>query len=177
MGRHISQIIDRLPRLLNRTLGLRMNEVMSGEHEFEAGHGPEGTHPFEFRVMWGTDDLAAWLDPTSPRFLTCDLSGTVTVGGLCHAAPCGGRLALRYFDEHKIRYVFHFEVEGCRYRFVGEKVNIQVWNLPVSHTTCFGVLTEVETGRLVSRSTTHFRMLTAPAFLASLRLPAIPLGA
>jgi hypothetical protein len=40
----------------------------------------------------------------------------------------------------------------------------------VSHTTCYGVLTEAASGKLVSKSVTHFRLATAPAFLASLRL-------
>ena len=120
-------------------------------------------------MTWGTDDLVRWLDHRSGTFLTQDLEGTVTVGGLCEAAPCKGRLELRYFDEHVLRYRFEFEVDGIRYRYVGEKVNIQPWNLPVSHTTCFGVVTELETGRLISRSVTHFRLSTIPGFLRSLR--------
>ncbi|NMC71683.1 MAG: hypothetical protein GYA57_16670 [Myxococcales bacterium] len=152
-----------------RPFGFRMDEVMSGEHTFEPGCGPAGRHPFEFRVTWGPDDLWTWIDPDDPHFLTQSLEGTVTAGGLCENAPCRGRLELRYFDEHALRYTFEFEAAGKRYRYVGEKVNIQPWNLPVSHTTCYGVLTEADTGRLVSRSVTHFRLRTIPAFLRSLR--------
>jgi hypothetical protein len=153
-------------------VGFRMDEVMSGDHAFEPGCGPEGRWPMSFAVTWGPDDLRAWIDPGSGEFLTQPLEGTVTVGGLCDDAPCRGRLELRYFDEHALRYTFEFSASGVRYRFVGEKVNIKPWNLPVSHTTCYGVLTELDTGRLVSRSVTHFRFRTIPAFLASLRLAA-----
>jgi hypothetical protein len=149
--------------------GFRMDEVMSGYHVFEPGCGPEGRHPFSFTVTWGPDDLRTWLDPGHPSFMTQDLEGTVTIGGLAETVPCRGRLELRYFDEHTLRYVFEFEVSGVRYRYVGEKVNIRAWNLPVSHTTCFGTITEVESGRLISRNVTHFEIDTIPAFLRSLR--------
>jgi hypothetical protein len=52
---------------------------------------------------------------------------------------------------------------------VGEKVNIKLWNLPVSHTTCVGRVTELESGKLISTSVTIFRMRTLPAFLGSFR--------
>lgn len=155
-----------------RPVGFRMDEVMSGEHVFEPGCGPQGRHPMSFAVTWGPDDLRTWGDPRSGEFLTQDLEGTVTVGGLCGETPCRGRLELRYFDEHALRYTFEFDAAGRRYRYVGEKVNIRPWNLPVSHTTCYGVLTEAHSGRLISRSVTHFRFRTIPAFLASLRLAA-----
>ncbi|HSA58907.1 MAG TPA: hypothetical protein VLJ37_04410 [bacterium] len=150
-------------------LGFRIVETMTGSHEFEEGRGPKGSHPFSFEGRWGTSDLSEWLKPSSGKFLVADLEGTVTAGGLCRNAPIKGRVELRYFKDRKIRYVFEFRVNGKAYRFVGEKVNIRPWNLPVSHTTCYGVLTEKTTGRLVSRSVTHFRLRTIPAFLGSLR--------
>ncbi len=151
-------------------LGFLMDEVMTGYHEFEPGFGEPGRKPIEFRVTWGPRNISEWINPRSDRFLHQPLEGVVSIGGLCENAPCKGTLELKYFDEHKIRYTFEFAVNGTRYRYVGEKVNIRPWNLPFSHTTCFGVLTEAETGRLVSRSVTHFRLRSAPAFLASLRL-------
>ncbi len=165
----MGKLVQRMRGWFGGPIGFRMDEVMSGEHVFEPGHGPAGRHPFEFTVTWGPDDLWTWIDPDDPGFLTQPLEGTVTVGGLCESAPCRGRLELRYFDEHALRYTFEFEVSGRRYRYLGEKVNIQPWNLPVSHTTCYGVLTEADGGRLVSRSVTHFRFRTIPAFLRSLR--------
>lgn len=149
--------------------GFSIQEVMSGEHEFEPGCGPSGRYPFEFHVTWGTDKLLQWLDRSSETFLVSDLEGKVTVGGLCKEAPCKGQLELKYFGERRLRYTFDFQNDGTTYHFVGEKVNIRPWNLPVSHTTCFGVLTEKETGKLVSRSVTHFRFRSLPRFLASLR--------
>lgn len=151
-------------------LGFQMDEVMSGWHEFEPGLGPAGQLPFEFRVTWGPRRLGPWLTPGSGEFLRQDLSGTVRAGGLCDDAPCQGTLELRYFTDHRLRYDFAFEAGGKAYQFVGEKVNIQLWNLPVSHTTCFGVLKDVASGRLVSRSVTHFHLRSAPRFLRTFRL-------
>jgi hypothetical protein len=168
----VDKLNEMLRSLRDMRFGFRMDEVMSGTHVFEPGCGPAGRLPMSFTVTWGPDDVLRWVDPRSGDFLTQTLEGTVTVGGLCEDAPCKGRLELRYFDEHMLRYTFEFEVGGVRYRYLGEKVNIQAWNLPVSHTTCYGVLTEAETGRLISRSVTHFRLSAIPAFLGSLRLAA-----
>jgi len=151
-------------------VGFRMDEVMSGWHEFEPGQGPEGQLPFEFRVTWGPRRLGPWLTPGSGEFLTQELSGTLSAGGLCMDASCQGTLELRYFTDHRLRYDFSFNVNGRDYLFVGEKVNIQIWNLPVSHTTCFGVVKEADSGRLVSRSVTHFHLHRAPKFLSTFRL-------
>jgi hypothetical protein len=168
----VGKLREIVRRVREGRFGFRMDEVMSGTHVFQPGCGPEGHLPFEFTVTWGPDDLRSWLDPQSDDYLSQVLEGTITIGGLCEAAPCKGRLELHYFDEHTLRYTLEFEVGGVRYRYIGEKVNIQAWNLPVSHTTCVGVVTEVETGRLISRSVTHFRLRTIPAFLGSLRLAA-----
>jgi len=151
-------------------LGFEIDEVMTGRHEFEPGFGEPGYRPMEFRVTWGHSHLSKWLNPRNGEFLNGPLRGKVTIGGLCVDAPCEGTLQLRYFTDHKIRYAFEFRSMGKDYSFVGEKVNIQLWNLPVSHTTCMGRLTESKTGKLVSTSVTHFRFLSAPAFLASMRL-------
>jgi hypothetical protein len=102
--------------------------------------------------------------------MTAELEGTVSVEFLCQDAPCSGSFEMRYLSEHRIRYSFEFEAQGKPYRYVGEKVNIWPWNLATSHTTCFGTLVEADTGKLVSRSVTYFRMHTLPGFVASLRL-------
>lgn len=151
-------------------IGFQMDEIMSGEHEFEPGMGPEGKHAFEFCVTWGPEDISSWINPQSENFMTQPLQGTITAGGLCNHAPCRGTLKLAYFSEHKIRYIFDFKAKGTDYQFIGEKVNIKPWNLPVSHTTCFGTVVEKETNKLVSRSVTFFRMRTAPAFMTSFRI-------
>ncbi len=163
----VSNLVE---RIRGHGLGFRMDEVMSGTHRFEPGAGPEGEHPMEFRVTWGPDHLSAWLDPRKEGFLRQPLEGRVTVGGLCSNVPCKGTLALDYFRGNRIVYSFDFTVDDTEYHFVGEKVNIKPWNLPVSHTTCYGVLTEKETGKLVSRSVTHFRLNTALDFVLSFRL-------
>jgi hypothetical protein len=166
MGR-IGQIIAKTKA---GNLGFRMREVMSGEHRFEPGFGEPGKKAMEFCATWGPDNLSEYLNWKGDGFLKQSLEGTVAIEGLCKNAPCQGTLELNYFNEHTLRYTFFFKARQKEYRYVGEKVNIWPWNLPVSHTTCYGVVTEVKTGKLVSRSVTHFRLKTAPAFLLSLRL-------
>ncbi|MFY9114764.1 MAG: hypothetical protein WAO23_05940 [Dethiobacteria bacterium] len=151
-------------------IGFKMDEVMIGEHQFEPGMGPEGKFPLEFRVTWGPKNFLSWIDPRSQDFLTQPLQGVITVGGLCYDAPCEGTLKLDYFNENKIRYTFDFTVKEKDYLFIGEKINIKPWNLPVSHTTCYGTVMEKDTNVLISRSVTFFKLKTAPAFLASFRL-------
>jgi NAD(P)-dependent dehydrogenase (short-subunit alcohol dehydrogenase family) len=144
--------------------GFRIDEDMIGDHAFE---GSSERQPMRFRATWGTDDLGAWLS-AGPTSAPLQLEGKVTVGGLAEDVPMKGSIALRYL-EGRIRYEFEFAAAGKRYHYVGEKVNIRPWNLPTSHTTCFGRLTEVETGKLVSSSVTHFRFRDLPQFLLSLR--------
>ena len=166
----MGRLTDLTTMLGERRLGFSIDEVMSGEHRFEPGCGPEGKLFMEFDVTWGTKRLLPFLNPRDEAFFHTDLKGTVTVEGLCRDAPCKGSLVFRYFGEHFIRYTFDFEVDGRAYRYVGEKVNIRPWNLPFSHTTCFGTLKEAEDGKLVSRSVTYFRLHKTPVFLASFRL-------
>jgi short-subunit dehydrogenase len=151
-------------------VGFQMEELMQGEHEFEEGFGPKGKQAMHFKVVWGTDQLLEWLNPFSEEFMLNNLDGTVTIGGLCEDAPCQGTLALQYFTAQKIRYTFDFEVEGEAYQFIGEKRNIYPWNLPYSHTCCFGELRLKESNELVSTSITHFKLDTLPAFLKSFQL-------
>ncbi|MBW1988117.1 MAG: hypothetical protein JRI97_01085 [Deltaproteobacteria bacterium] len=166
----MGRLSDLRKMLSEGRLGFKMDEVMSGYHEFEPGMGPPGRHPFEFRVTWGPKSLVRWINPVSSDFMTQPLEGTVTAGALCFRAPCKGILELLYFTEGKIRYTFDFTVGATEYEFVGEKVHIRPWNLPVSHTTCFGIVKEKDTGKLLSRSVTFFKLWRTPSFLASARL-------
>ncbi len=170
----MSRIIENLKLLVAGRLGFSIDETMSGYHEFEPGFGPPGEQPLEFRVTWGTRDFLDWVNRHGRRLPTQDLHGVISVGGLCENAPCHGTLELMYFDKKKIRYTLNFVVDDKPYRFIGEKVNIRPWNLPVSHTTCYGTLTEAETNRLVSRSVTYFHIKTMPEFAGSLRLAVAP---
>jgi hypothetical protein len=145
-------------------VGFRAREVMRGYHEFADG-GPSGRHPFVFRATWGPDRLRDWIDPRKPTFLWQRLDGEVLAGALCDWTPCAGTLHLQYWPQRRIRYTFEFEVEGVRYRYLGDKVNLRLWNLAVSHTTCTHVLTEQRTGRLVATGVTQFRLRDLPALL------------
>ena len=159
------------PRAGAAGLGFEARELMEGTHVFVGGAGPTGEHLIRFEVTWGTRDLRTWLNPRSPEFMTNFLRGTITAGGLVEKAPCQGVLELRYFTESKIRYRFEFQAEGAkRYRYVGEKVDIRPWNLHRTHTTCYGTITEIDSGREISRSIVYFRLSQLPRFLASFRL-------
>ncbi|MCB9688465.1 MAG: hypothetical protein H6735_25740 [Alphaproteobacteria bacterium] len=148
-------------------MGFRAREIMRGYHEFAEGMGPPGRHPFTFRASWGPDRLRDWLDPRKPTFLWQELTGEVDADGLCEAAPCRGTLHLRYVPDRTIRYVFEFDDDhGRALRYEGTKENLRPWNLLVTHTTCFGTVTEVATGRLVSRGVTFFRLRDLPGLLA-----------
>ncbi|RME91507.1 MAG: SDR family NAD(P)-dependent oxidoreductase [Candidatus Hydrogenedentota bacterium] len=150
--------------------GFKIDETMTGEHEFVSGEGEPGKKFMEFRATWGPDKLSEWPDPIDIRRLKAPLTGTVTIEGLCENAAIEGTIELRYALDNKIIYDFTFEANGKKYHYIGEKKDIKPWNLPVSHTTCYGVLKEVETGKVISRSITHFRMETMPSFLGSFRL-------
>jgi len=149
-------------------VGFQMEEVMSGEHEFT--RGKKGKLPMEFKVVWGAESLVDWANPFEEDFMCNSLDGTVTIGGLCEDAPCTGRLELKYFTEQKIRYTFNFEVDDTEYEFIGEKRNIYPWNLPYSHTCCFGELRKVGSDKVISDSITHFHWDTLLPFLGSFEL-------
>ena len=146
-------------------MGFRATETMRGHHEFQGG-GPAGQHPFAFRGTWGPDRLRDWLNPMSDHFMWQELKGEVRAGGLCDWTPMRGTLHLQYLPQRRIRYDFDFEVEGRGYHYVGTKQNIRLWNLPVSHTTCYGTLTERASGRLVSSGVVLFKMRDLPQLLA-----------
>ena len=150
-------------------IGFCIDEEMVGTHRFEPGFGPSGGQSFMFKVSWGTSSFRQWL-LFGDNFLTSGLIGTITARGLCADTPCAGTLALRYFSERRLRYEFTFLAKERVYRFVGEKVNIRPWNLPVSHTTCFGRITDVATGQLISTALVFFRLRDIPRFLRSFRL-------
>jgi hypothetical protein len=94
----------------------------------------------------------------------------VTIGGLCKNTPCTGRLELKYFTEQKMRYTFNFEVDDSEYEFIGKKRNIYPWNLPYSHTCCFGQLRKVGSDKVISNSITHFHWDTLLSFLSSFEI-------
>ncbi len=163
-------LMDKLSALKERRLGFHIDECMTGTHELEPGGGPQGSRFMEFRVRWGPRDVLTWADPRGEQFMTQPMEGTITIDGLCRNTPCQGTFELKYFTGAKIRYTLHFEVDGTAYTYVGEKLNIRPWNLPVSHTTCFGTLIESDSKRLISRSITFFRFRTALSFAGSFRL-------
>ena len=151
--------------------GFRVRESMVGHHEFVDGQGPPGMLPLRFEGEWGPDRVRDWLDPRKPSFLWQEIHGTVTAGGLCGPVPFEGTLELRYFTERRIRYTLDFDVGGRAMRLVGDKENLRWWNLLVTHTTCFTTITELSSGRLVSRGTVLFRLRDLPGLMRIRRAP------
>ena len=150
-------------------MGFRIREEMIGHHEFRNDFGPPGRHPFVMRVEWGPEKVRNWLNPRNDAFLWQELSGEVFAGGLCDHVPCAGTLHLQYFRKRQIMYSFDFAVDDVIYRYVGHKKNIHLHNLLVSHTTCFGTIVELATGKLVSTSLCTFRLHHLPSMLGSIR--------
>ena len=176
----IGGVVDQVASIVNSILdtakkgvpekGFQVHEVMSGEHEFVDGFGPAGKHKFEFKADWGPKNLVDFMNPAADKFMLSELVGTVTIGGMCEHMPVYGTLQLRYLQDQKIRYTFDFTVDGEPYQYVGEKQQIYPWNLPYSHTTCFGEVKNRRTGKVISKSVTHFDMHDLPEFLGSFRL-------
>lgn len=161
-----------LPSYLSRwrQSGFQIHEVMDGTHEFVSREGPPGEFPFSFELDWGCDRLADFVNPLEKEwFFTAASRGVIRVGELVEEAPCKGTLELRYFSEAKIRYRMIFSAKDNTYEYIGEKVGIRPWNLHRSHTTCYGVIYELESGKEISRSLSYFRLSTLPSFLMSLR--------
>lgn len=149
-------------------IGFRMNEVMVGTHRFE---GSDNELPMLFHLTWGHRSLRAYYSPFSPDFLKAEARGIITVGGLVEKADCVGSLHLLYFTDRKVRYELAFKDEqGKAYQYVGEKVNIRPWNLHRSHTTCYGTITERDTGTVVSSSVVYFPLSELLTFMKSHRL-------
>lgn len=167
----MDRISDLREMLSERRVGFLVDEVMNGTHHFEEGAGPGGELLMEFRVTWGNKHLGRFLNPFGDEFFINSLKGKVTVGGLVEDADCEGRLELKYIPDAKIRYIFDFRGPRMkRYHFVGEKRDIRPWNLHRTHTTLYGTLAEVKTGRVISKSILYFRLNTMPVFLKSMRL-------
>ena len=167
MGKSLLMKFFAMPVSFLKRIGFEIDEEMAGTYRDEMRFAPD--YPFRFDVTWGTDSIWQWLQP-GDKFLVSEISGTVTADNFCDNAACSGTLTLRYFGEHRLRYEFWFGTGGRIYRFVGEKVNIRWWNLPVSHTTCFGRITENRTGQLVATALVFFRLRTIPRFLRTFRL-------
>jgi len=143
-------------------VGFKFDEVMSGTHKFESQNEE---FEMEFRVRWGPTDIIKWAE----NKFTCPLEGVITIGKMCKNVPCKGTISLHYW-KGILKYDMWFTHCDVIYHYVGEKRNIRPWNLHKTHTTCYGVLTRAWNREVISKSVTHFRLKTLPAFLASFRI-------
>ncbi|MDX9721962.1 MAG: hypothetical protein RBU37_14540 [Myxococcota bacterium] len=143
----------------------RMRETMRGVHRFESGGSASAALPFDFTLDWGP--APEW--GTFRRGLVMDAVGELRAEGLCERADCRGQLVLDYWGAAELRYDLSFEQDGQRYRYLGRKVNIRPWNLPMSHTTCTGLILDAD-ARLVSTTLSHFRFRDLASFVGSFRV-------
>jgi len=153
-------------------LDIQLTETMRGLHHFTDPDLGEARD----RRMWFTIDWrgapSAVLNPLSRTFMVFDAAGVMYVEGLTEPeVECEGTLAVDYFRTQTIKYDLAFDVEGVRYRYKGEKVEVNLarpLELIKTHTTCYGSTTR--DGRIISRSVTHFDLRTAVPFVTSFRL-------
>lgn len=160
-------------------LGFRIEERMEGTHRLlrdldgaavEVARRAGVEAPFSFVARWGHPRLSAFLNPLSGDFLSAAIEGEVSAGGICEAAPFVGNLELEYLGRQAITYTFDFDAGGRRLRFHGEKRHIRPWNLPWSHTTCYGELAELASGEPLSTVLVRFPLTTLFPFISSFRL-------
>lgn len=154
-------------------IAFHANETMKGTHHFVTpALGPPTDRPCWFRLRWGAPLLES-VNPFSSRFLRYDASGVFVADRLTDGpAACSGSLELDYFGDLKITYDLCFQVAGARYRFRGEKRDVDLrrpLQLIKTHTTCYGAITD-DTGNVVSKSVLHFAPENLREFVASMRL-------
>jgi len=162
-----------LPSFLTtfRDTGFHVHEILDGLHEFVAREGPPGEFPFSFELDWGPERLVDFMNPLArDAFLIAKSRGVIRVGELVQEAPCTGTLEFRCFSEAKIRYRLYFSVEETSYEYIGEKIGLRPWNLHRTHTPCYGIIYNLETGKEISRSRSSLRISALPSFLMSLTL-------
>lgn len=170
----MGRLQELLAMLGERRVGFRIDETMRGTHrfvrDFPAGKVGAGTElPLAFRATWGHPRVWEYFNPAGEAFLRSPLEGRITAGGLCLEAPLAGTLELRYLQDATVRYRFEFEARGQLWRYQGEKRDIRPWNLHRTHTTCYGTISEAQTGEPLSDSVTYFDLKQLPRFLLSLR--------
>ena len=152
-------------------IGFKMDEIMTGTHTFKNNKGPKGEHSLHFSLTWGNNSILKFLNPFSKDFLSSEARGVITVEGLTEKATCFGTLQMLYFTEQKIRYILYFRDEkGRRYKYKGEKINLRPWNLHKTHVTCYGVITDLESGERISDSVVYFPYRESIPFVLSFRL-------
>jgi hypothetical protein len=147
--------------------GFKIDEIMAGSHR---PIGRDEDLPMHFNITWGHKNLIEYLNPFSPEFLRAEAAGVITIDGLVKKTECTGSLKLLYFTERKIRYELYFaDEQGRTYRYLGEKINILPWNLHKSHFTCYGTITERETGTVISSCVVRFPFRELMTFIRSIR--------
>ena len=152
-------------------IGFKLDESMAGYHTAPWAGDGKFKKPMRFTVTWGNKNIFRFLNPFSKEFLLNEARGTITVDGLVSKADCSGSLHLLYFKQKKIRYLLNFEDDnGNRYRYEGEKTNIRPWNIYKTHFICDGVVKDLESNTIISRSTVKFPYSQILTLILSFRI-------
>jgi len=150
--------------------GFKIDESMVGWHRLYNEGFCLTKMPFRFDITWGPENIKKFLDIQSDSFMRAPLEGYVEAPGIIDKARCFGNIKLDYANG-KIEYDFKFKEEHdgwiMQYHYHGEKTGIKPWNLPWTHTTCYGAVTSF--GRLISTGVTYFELKSIPTFIRSLR--------
>jgi len=157
-----------------RAIGCTTHEYGTGTHELIGAATGTGPLPIRFDLELRIGSLADFLNPRSEDdvrgMIQCQ--GTFSAEGLVHDVPCRGTLDLRLATENRLRYDLRFTgPDGQDLLFVGEKVNVRLWNLYRTLFTCYGTIYDQSTGEAISRSTVYFYR-SSPGFVTNLRLTA-----
>ena len=150
--------------------GFEFIEIMEGYHYMPAVMDKK--QHMKFHVKWGTENIKEVLNPKSKSYLMFQMAGVMEIEGIVDKTRTFGYLHLNYPD-NRIQYMLQFKSAEAPpvndYILTGEKMNIQWWNLPFSHTTCY---TTVINGadQLISRGVVFFKLKNAIPFLKSFKL-------
>jgi hypothetical protein len=128
--------------------GFGFTERMAGSYKPVGGSLPGGDFHFDVEV-----DCRAI---TNPADISGQAKGSLTMAGLCDAAPAEGELEISPFWKRRIRYTLAFTGnDGHRYRFDGKK-SIRMTGLLRSWTTLPGTVVRADTGEVVAEVVTRF---------------------
>jgi hypothetical protein len=156
--------------ILDGIKGFEMVETMEGYHCMPAIS--DKNMDLRFKVKWGTENLKEVLNPSSKQYLMFQMAGVLEAEGIVDKTRAFGYLHLNY-PEHKLQYALQFKSAERPpendYMLIGEKMNVQWWNLPVSHTTCYTTIIN-GADQLISRGVVFFKLKNAWPFIKSLKL-------
>jgi hypothetical protein len=126
---------------LREGVGFRFELHLAGKHEAADGKRRGGA---ALRLAIGPNNFRHFLNRGHPDFLVQHVEGSVSLDGMCHEAPCDGRLT---FSLSRASCEVEFDAEGRRARLTLEVPT----GLPREGSFwCNGSVVAVETGERIS---------------------------